>query len=104
MSLLNRANYGDVGTIMLKKMLDFFRNRKWELIFSTQDMQKYFTVKGKLMNNRIPFKTETIDPNRSSYGRDGHAYIGRHNTIVTYNILVRAEDIHKANEIIFHGK
>ncbi|SHK17670.1 hypothetical protein SAMN02745123_00951 [Desulforamulus aeronauticus DSM 10349] len=85
---------------MLRKVLNFFYNRRWELIFSTQDMQKYFSIRGKLMNNGIPSRTDFIDPSRKSSGRGGYA----HNLIVTYNIYVRVNVIHRANEIIFHDK
>ncbi len=56
------------------------------------------------MNNDIPSKTDIIDPNRNSFGRGGHAFVGRYNSIITYNIYVRVNDMHKANEIVFHDK
>lgn len=85
---------------MLKNIFGFLGKRKWENIFSTQDMQKHFSVKGKLMDNKIPFKTEIIDPNR----RRGNHYVPRQSSPITYNILVNVEDIHIANEIIFRDK
>ncbi len=57
---------------MLRKVLNLFYNRRWELLFSTQDMQKYFNIRGKLTNNGIPSKTDFIDPSRKSSGRGGY--------------------------------
>ncbi|PHJ37768.1 hypothetical protein P378_14065 [Desulforamulus profundi] len=71
-------------------------------LYSTQDPQKYASAKGKLMNHNIPVKTEIINPNRSSFGRGGHDPFGSQSRFITYNILVKKEDIHRANEVIHH--
>lgn len=78
---------------MIKKILDLIFG--WESIFITADLGKYSAIKGKLTNNGIKSKTK-IDSN-SLRGRGHSGLISGHKN---YEILVRKEDMHAANEII----
>ncbi|WP_425429508.1 hypothetical protein [Desulfoscipio geothermicus] len=78
--------------MMLKNLIKNLLQAKWEIVFSTQNIEKYAKVKGKLLNNKIKIKTEMC----SSGGGQGGGY----GFATTYHILVRSEDIHKANEAI----
>lgn len=40
---------------LLKKVF-----RKWDLVYSTQDVGEYATMKGRLMQNGVEHKTKTI--------------------------------------------
>lgn len=82
---------------MLKKLINNLLRTKWEIIYSTQNIEKYAKVKGKLLNNKIEIKTEMF----SSGGGEGS---GGDGFATTYHILVRSEDIYKANEIIHSTK
>lgn len=81
---------------MLKKLTKNLLKTKWEIIYSTQNIEKYAKVKGKLLNNRIKTKTEMF----SSGGGQGGGY----GFATTYHILVKSEDIHKASEMIYSTK
>jgi hypothetical protein len=69
---------------------------KWELVYSTQNVAEYSSIKGKLENNDITYKTKSI----SSGGGEGGGY----GFATTYQILVPKEDAYKANEAIHHSK
>ncbi|MGG1659840.1 hypothetical protein [Brevibacillus sp. NRS-1366] len=73
-----------------------FRPEKWEIVYSTQDVQKYSEVIAKLQAKSIRTKTETFSGGGGQGGGYGFA--------TTYHILVRADDIHLANDIIHHSK
>ena len=77
---------------MIKKLLKNLLRTKWEIVYSTQNVDEYAKVKGKLLNNKIKAKTEMF----SSGGGQGGGY----GFATTYHILVRSEDIYKANEVI----
>ena len=80
---------------MIKKLLKNLLRTKWEIIYSTQNIEKYAEVKGKLSNNKITIKTEMYN--------SGGGHGGGYGFATTYHILVKPEDIHKANEVI-HSK
>jgi hypothetical protein len=69
---------------------------KWELVYSTQDVAEYSSIKGKLENSDITYKTKSI----SSGGGEGGGY--GFSTI--YQILVPKEEAYRANEAIHHSK
>ncbi|WP_421385274.1 hypothetical protein ACOJQI_11075 [Bacillus salacetis] len=69
---------------------------KWELIYSTHDVEEYSTMKGRLENKNIPYKTKTV----SSGGGQGGGY----GFAANYQLFVPKELIHKANEAIHHTK
>ncbi|HBX24512.1 MAG TPA: hypothetical protein DEF34_12915 [Desulfotomaculum sp.] len=76
----------------LKKLIRDLLQTKWEIIYSTQNIEKYAKVKGRLLNNNLRMKTEMF----SSGGGHGGGY----GFATTYHILVRLEDVHKASEIL----
>ncbi|BCB04462.1 hypothetical protein [Bacillus sp. KH172YL63] len=76
---------------LLKKVF-----RKWDLVYSTQDVGEYATMKGRLMQNGVEHKTKTI----SSGGGEGGGY----GYASTYQLYVPKEDAHKANKAIHHSK
>ncbi|MEL3971934.1 hypothetical protein AAEO50_06565 [Rossellomorea oryzaecorticis] len=69
---------------------------KWEMVYSTQNVAEYSTIKGKFENNAIPYKTKSI----SSGGGEGGGY----GFATTYQVLVPKEEAYKANEAIHHSK
>lgn len=82
---------------MVKNLFqNLFRQNKWEIIYSTQDVQKFSEVRARLQEKNIRTKTETL----SSGGGQGGGY----GFATTYHILVLAEDIHLANDIVHHSK
>ncbi|MBM7621050.1 hypothetical protein JOC95_002923 [Bacillus tianshenii] len=68
----------------------------WELVYSTQDVSEYSSIKGNLENNDVKYKTKTI----SSGGGEGGGY----GFSSTYQIFVPKEVVHKANKAIHHSK
>ncbi|AET67765.1 hypothetical protein Desor_2161 [Desulfosporosinus orientis DSM 765] len=76
---------------MFKKILSFFWG--WETVCLTRSMEEYARIRGRLINNGV--KTKIKVTNNSSNG------IGSAMPISTnYEILVRKEEAHRANEII----
>ncbi|QZY54154.1 hypothetical protein [Crassaminicella profunda] len=67
--------------------------KKWEIVYFTQDAGEYAKVSGKLINNNIKVKTKMMNQGGRMGGR-----------LVTYKILVKKDDVHKANNVIHHGK
>ncbi|MCA1065789.1 hypothetical protein QTG56_22140 [Rossellomorea sp. AcN35-11] len=65
---------------------------RWELVYSTQDVGEYSTIKGRLVNSGIKHQTKTI----SSGGGEGGGY----GFATTYQLYVPNEAAHKANEAI----
>ncbi|RIW32019.1 hypothetical protein D3H55_14160 [Bacillus salacetis] len=80
---------------MLKKL---FKKvfAKWEMVYSTQDVGEYSTVKGKLENQGIPYKTKSI----SSGGGQGGGY----GFASTYQLFVPKESVRRASEAIHHSR
>ncbi len=87
---------------MLKKLIDMLLPwGKWETVFVTQDQVKYFVMKEKLLSHRIEIKTKIINNNgRAGSGRSVVASFGF--IPDTYEILVRKEDVYKANHSMQH--
>ncbi|KAB2336841.1 hypothetical protein F7731_09660 [Cytobacillus depressus] len=79
------------------KLKEFFKRLfvKWELVYSTQDANKYFTILGRLNNNGIKYKIKTISLGGGSDGGRGYSI---------YHIYVHKDTINKANEAIHHSK
>ncbi|MTI82002.1 MAG: hypothetical protein FH758_14225 [Firmicutes bacterium] len=67
----------------------------WESVYTTQKVEDYARIKGKLNNNGIKTRTKMDTPGRA-HNRGMH--FG--SSITTYDILVKKVDIHKANEAI----
>jgi hypothetical protein len=80
---------------MFKK---FLKNlfAKWELIYSTQDIAEYYTMKERLEYKDVKYKTKTI----SSGGGEGGGY----GFATTYQLFVPKEVAHKANSALHHSK
>lgn len=82
---------------MLKNFFrKLFPQEKWEIVYFTQDVQKYSAVIARLQAKNIRTKTETFSGGGGQGGGYGFA--------TTYHILVRAEEIHLANDILHHSK
>lgn len=80
---------------MLKKLMKHLF-RRWELVYSTQDVEEYSKVRGNLINKGVPNKTKTISSGGGERGGYGFAS--------TYQLYVPKEVAHKANEAIHHSK
>lgn len=83
---------------MLKDLIGrLFSWRKWETIYFAQNLEEYARVKGKLADNNIVSKTKVT--NNST----GFSHTGRYGSVKdSYEILVKENEIYKANEIIHH--
>ena len=72
----------------------------WETIYMTSNLQEFATMRGRLLDNGIKTKTRT---DNNSFGGTGQSRIAIGSSIRTnYEILVKKEDVHKANHAI-HG-
>ena len=82
----------------MSKLKEFIKGLfvKWELVYSTQDATKHFTMLGRLDNNGIKYKTKTISLGGGYGGGEGFNSI--------YHIYVHKDTLHKANEAIHHSK
>ncbi|MFM1654360.1 hypothetical protein ACI7RC_20030 [Brevibacillus sp. B_LB10_24] len=72
----------------------FFR-KKWELVYSTQEVQTYAEITGRLRNHGIRVKTESFSGGGGQGGGYGFA--------TTYHIYVPAEAVHQAHSVIHHA-
>jgi len=68
---------------------------KWELVYSTQDVAEYSTIRGKLDNKDVKYKTKTI----STGGGEGGGY----GFASTYQLFVPKEVVHEASKAIHHS-
>jgi len=80
------------------KLKEFIKSLfvKWEMVYSTQDATKHFTMLGRLDNKGIKYKTKTIS--------FGGGYGGGEGFSASYQIFVLRDTINKANEAIHHSK
>jgi flagellar biosynthesis/type III secretory pathway M-ring protein FliF/YscJ len=71
-------------------------NSKWEELLTTQDVEKYMAIAGKLQGAGINYKTTS----------GGEEFNPRKNTLnsqippISYTIWVLKDDVYKANKII----
>jgi len=71
-------------------------NNKWEELLTTQEVEKYMSIAGKLQGAGIKYKTTS----------GGEEFISRNNTLnsriapISYTILVSKDDVYKANKIV----
>jgi hypothetical protein len=77
----------------MKNLFSFLFN-KWEVVYSTQDLDDYYKVKEKLSQRGFKYKTESI----SSGGGEGGGY----GFATTYHIKVKKEDVNKSSRAIHH--
>ncbi|MBF8982889.1 hypothetical protein IZY60_05015 [Lutibacter sp. B2] len=85
---------------MFKNIIEnLFLGNKWNVVHSTQDIEEHTKIRGKLMDATIEMKTKMNNRNVSNMGRDREMN-GRRMT--TYNILVKVEEVNKANDVIHH--
>jgi len=80
------------------KLKEFIKSLfvKWELVHSTHDAAKHFTMLSRLDDNGIKYKTKTITSGGGVGGGDGFTSI--------YEILVQNETISIANDAIHHSR
>ncbi|MCT4562794.1 MAG: hypothetical protein N4A68_00490 [Maledivibacter sp.] len=78
---------------MIKEIIELFLGEKWKSVYTTQDVEEYAKIKGKLMNENIKVKTRMNNRYTSSRRRQ-----------TTYNILVKSEEVYKANNIIHYQR
>ena len=79
---------------MLKQLFKrVFPVDKWEIVYFTQDISLYGKIRGKLLDNNIEVKSKIIN---NSAGRGNS--LGK--KIISYNILVKEQDVSRAHEII----
>lgn len=83
---------------MLEKILGMFFG--WETIYITRNLQKYATIRGRLLDNGIRTKTKTGGSGAEGRGRDHSGMPLQSHSSTTYEILVRRKDLHKATELI----
>lgn len=69
------------------------KRQKWQTIYFTQKIDEYYRVIDKLSRGNIRTKTNNISGGFSERGVSGRGFS-------SYEILVREEDTHKANELI----
>ncbi|MGO0058869.1 hypothetical protein ACTID9_02345 [Brevibacillus fluminis] len=72
-----------------------FARTKWVVVFSTQHVETYMKCKGRLSEANVAAKTEAVCTGGGEGSGDAFG--------TTYHILVKAEDVHRANRIIHHG-
>jgi len=71
-------------------------NRKWEELLTTQDVEKYMSIVGKLQGAGIKYKTTS----------GGEEFNSRKNTLnsrippISYTIWVLKDDIYKAHKVV----
>lgn len=75
---------------MLEIIKHIFR-RRWEILYTTHDLDIYYKIKNKLYEERIEHKTKF-------YAISSRKGMGRNSR--TYTILVKVEEAHKAHEVI----
>jgi len=78
---------------VFKKIIGMFFG--WETVYLTSNLDEYIRIRGNLMDNGVSTKTKTND----NTFRQSDMLMGS-NTNNSYEILVRKEDVYKANEII----
>jgi flagellar biosynthesis/type III secretory pathway M-ring protein FliF/YscJ len=71
-------------------------NSKWEELFTTQDVEKYMAIVGKLQDAGIKYKTTS----------GGEEFNPRKNTLksqippVSYTVWVLKDEVYKANKVL----
>jgi hypothetical protein len=80
--------------MLLKLIKGLFAN--WELIYSTHDWDEYSTMKGRLENKGIPYKTKTVSPGGKKGGGSSFA--------ADYQLYIPKGLVSKANQAINHTK
>lgn len=84
--------------------MDFLKRlfkAKWQTVYFTNNLEEYLRIKHKLNTSGIQTKTKVQINNIR--GRGGHGLWTRYGTVRNNReILVRAEEINKAYEIIHH--
>ncbi len=84
---------------MLKDFMGkLFSLGRWETIYFTQNLEEYARVKGKLADNNIMVKTKVTN-NSTGFSRADRYGSAKD----SYEILVKENEIYKANEIIHHS-
>lgn len=71
------------------------------MVYSTQDVEEYARIKGKLMDHNMKVRTKIINRNVGSIGLISD--INRSRTS-TYNILVKTDEVHRVNHVIASKK
>lgn len=87
---------------MLKKILVMFFG--WETIYITSNLQKFATIRGRLLDSGIRTKTKTGGSGAMGRGRGHSGMPVQSHSSTTYEILVRKEDLHKATEAIHRSR
>ncbi|RNB91399.1 hypothetical protein EDM56_04980 [Brevibacillus fluminis] len=84
---------------MIRTMRHFFHKlfarTKWVVVYSTQQVEDHMKCKGRLSEANVEAKTEAVCLGGGEGSGDAFG--------TTYHILVKAEDVHRANHIIHHG-
>lgn len=79
-----------------------FSRQQWETVYFTQNIEEYAQMKNKLLNHNIEVKTRTTISNLR--GKGGHWELGQLGAAKnSYEVLVKVEDVYKANDIIHHS-
>ena len=77
---------------MFKRVLSYFFG--WETVYLTNNLDKYAGIRGRLMDNGVKAKTKITN---NSSGGIGNSVMPNS---TNYEIFVRKEDVHRANQII----
>lgn len=78
----------------------------WETIYMTNNLEEFASIRGRLLDNGIKTKTK-IDGNSlgdRGRGRGMPRMSTGSNMVNNYEILVKKEDVHKANQVIHHPR